>query len=75
MFMIRGSIAAANAPDAVTLDVTNMLGQVIHSSAVTAKDGEIDQEVQLPSSLANGMYIVTLRAGGESKVFHLVVER
>ena len=72
MFMIRGSIDAS---DAVTLDVTNMLGQVIHSGALTPKDGEINQEVQLPSSLANGMYIVTLRAGGESKVFHLVVER
>jgi hypothetical protein len=75
MFMIRGSIDAANAPDAVTLDVTNMLGQVIHSGAITPKDGEINQELQMPSSLANGMYIVTLRAGGESKVFHLVVER
>lgn len=52
-----------------------MLGQTVYSSKVIARSGEINEGVQLSNTLANGMYLLTLRSETEKKVFHLVVEQ
>jgi uncharacterized protein YjdB len=73
MFTIKGTIGTGN--EEVTVDVTNMLGQVVYRGAATTKLGKLDTEVQLDNKLANGMYILTLRNGEEQKVFHFVMEQ
>jgi hypothetical protein len=59
----------------VSLEITNVLGQVIYRNAIIANKGNIDQLVSLDRSLANGMYMLTLRSGSEKAVFHFVVQQ
>ena len=73
-FFIKGSVAGLINGE-VTIEVTDMLGQSVYSGSAQVRSGSIDQRVQLDGSLANGMYMVTLRTEGTSKVFHLMVQQ
>jgi hypothetical protein len=74
MFTIRGTLGSTLNAE-VEADVTNMLGQVVYRGVLQARNGTIDTQVQLDNTLANGMYILTLRSGNEQKVFHFVMEQ
>jgi hypothetical protein len=74
IFMINGTFATTSDLE-VTVEVTNVLGQVVYSSNVMTHNGIIDEKVQLNNSIANGMYVVSIRSANESKVFHMVVEQ
>jgi len=71
-FTVKGTLGTTQNEE-VTLEVTNMLGQVVYTGKVTAQSGVIDAPVQLGSELANGMYMLNLRSGSETKVFHFVI--
>ncbi len=73
-FNVKGSLGSENDGE-VILEVTDVLGQVIYQSKVTAHNGMLNEQVQLNSGLANGMYVLNVRSGNENKVFHIVVER
>jgi hypothetical protein len=73
-FTVKGNLAS-DKDEEVTIEVTNMLGQNVYRSNITAKSGVIDAQVQLDNTLANGMYMLSLRTGAESKVFHFVLEQ
>ena len=51
------------------------LGQVVYKSKFAAVAGKINEEVQLGNNLANGMYMLNLISGTESKIFHVVLEK
>jgi len=73
-FTIKGTLgtgAAGN--DEVSLEITNMLGQVIYNKTVTAVNGTINENIQLGNNLANGMYLLNLRSGAVTKMLHLVI--
>jgi Secretion system C-terminal sorting domain len=72
-FTVKGSLGTAS--EEVTLELTNMLGQVIYTSKITTRNGEINEKIQLNSTPANGMYILNLRSATENKVFHMVIEQ
>ncbi len=72
-FSIKGSFASAN-NEAVTIEVTNMLGQVVYTGTAAPKNGNIDEHISL-SSVANGMYLLSLRSGADHTVFHFVIEQ
>jgi len=73
-FNVKGSLGTTVDQDA-TIEITDMLGQIIYSEKVTAKGGNIDQHISLNSSVANGMYILSLRSGSDNSVFHFVLEQ
>jgi uncharacterized protein YjdB len=73
IFTVRGTLGAGN--EDVNIDVTDMLGQVVYRGTVTTKQGHLETQINLDGSLANGMYILTLRSGTEQKVFHFVMEQ
>jgi hypothetical protein len=73
-FTVKGTLGIT-ADEEVTIEVTNMLGQAIYNSKVETRNGEINEKVQLSNSLANGMYVLTLRSENVNKVFHIVVEQ
>jgi hypothetical protein len=52
-----------------------MLGQVVYKDNIVAKGGKLDEKIALSKTLANGMYILTVRAATENKVFHMVIEQ
>ncbi len=73
-FTVKGTIGAV-ADEEVTMEVANMLGQVIYTNKVQSRGGMINEHISLGANLANGMYILSLRSGSENKVFHLVIEQ
>ena len=73
-FTVKGTLGTAITSE-VTFEITNMLGQVVYSSNATAQNGVVNTQIQLSKNLANGMYLLNMRSGAESKVFHIVVEQ
>jgi glycine rich protein/type IX secretion system substrate protein/Big-like domain-containing protein len=73
-FTVKGSLATTDNQE-VSLEVTNMLGQVVYSNKVMAQGGLLNEQVQLSNTLANGMYILNLHTGSETKAFHFVIEQ
>ncbi len=75
-FIIKGSLtdpACSNCE--VSLEITDMLGQVIYRNTVIARNGRINEQVVLAGTLANGMYLLNLRSANENRVFHFVTEQ
>lgn len=73
-FTVKGSLANTTAHE-VTIEVTNMLGQVVFTNKVNVQNGKLNEAIQLNSSLANGMYLLNLRSENENTVFHFVIEQ
>ncbi len=74
IFTLKGTLGT-NLDEEVTIEVTNMLGQVVLTQRAATRNGAIDEKVQMPYNIANGMYIVNLHAEGGNKVFHIVIEQ
>jgi hypothetical protein len=73
-FVVKGTIGNTVTGE-LNMDVTDMLGQIVYSAKVTAKNGVIDEKVQINNTLANGMYILNLRSETSSKAFHFVLQQ
>jgi hypothetical protein len=73
-FTVKGNFGA-NIDEEVTLEIVNMLGQVVYNTKLMTNNGAINEKVQTANKLANGMYILNLRSVSENKVFHLVIEQ
>ena len=73
-FTIRGTLATIQ-DEEVTVEITDLLGQVVFKNKVMAMNGKINEQVKLNSTLTNGMYSLSLQSQHEHKVFHLVVEQ
>ncbi len=71
-FTIKGTVTGDNDLEVM---VTDMLGQVIYERKVATQNGKVNEQILLSNTLANGMYLLNARSGGESKVFHFVVEK
>ena len=73
-FIIKGYLGSGT-DDLVSYEVTNMIGQVVYRNTLTAQNGSINERVKLAKTVANGMYLLTLHLGTDSKVFHVAVEQ
>ncbi|MES2701392.1 MAG: Ig-like domain-containing protein [Bacteroidota bacterium] len=73
-FSVKGTLAV-KADQEATIEITNMLGQTVYSSKVSAHSGVVSEQVKLSNTLANGMYMLNLISGNERKVFHFVLEQ
>ncbi|MES2702353.1 MAG: Ig-like domain-containing protein [Bacteroidota bacterium] len=73
-FSVKGTLTV-KADQEVNIEITNMLGQTVYHSKVTARNGNIDEQLQLDNTLANGMYMLNMITGNEKKVFHFVLEQ
>jgi trimeric autotransporter adhesin len=72
-FVVSGTLVSQN--DAVvTIEVTDMLGQVVYKGNTTARHGILNEHVKLNNTLANGMYMLNVRTGTANKVFHFVLK-
>ena len=72
-FSLKGNVSADN--EEVTVEVTDVLGQVIYKHKIKVHNGAINEKISLDGTLANGMYMLNLRSGTENKVFHFVIEK
>jgi hypothetical protein len=69
-FTIRGTVVTDEKE--VSVDVTDMLGQVVYRGKVQVVQGKVDARIIMDNVLANGMYMLNLRTATESKAFHFV---
>jgi hypothetical protein len=72
MFTVKGSLGTINDQE-VSIEITDMLGQVVYTTKVMANNGNINELIQLGNSISNGNYILNLRSGTENSVYHIVV--
>jgi len=73
-FRVSGTLVSTN-NETVTMEITDVLGQVVYRNTVTATNGQLDAAVQTGNTLANGMYILNIGIGGERKAFHFVIRQ
>ncbi len=73
-FIIKGNVSGIGSED-VMIEITDMLGQVVHTGKADVRNGSIDEHIQLDRSLANGIYIVNLRSSSVTKAVHLVLQQ
>ena len=77
-FNIKGSIEKSmgtTGNDELTVDVINMVGQTVFTQKIRIINGVVNDQIDLGSNIANGMYLVNIRTASENKVFHVVVEQ
>ncbi len=72
-FAVRGGLGNTQ-DEVVTLEVTNMLGQVIHKQVAETRNGGINEVVKLNGNIASGMYMLNMHTASGNHVFHVVVE-
>jgi hypothetical protein len=72
-FTVKGTLGTAD--ETVTLDVTDMLGQVVFRGSTEVVRGHINAAIQLGNNLANGMYILTVHSASGQNIFHFVMEQ
>ena len=70
-FTVKGTLSSS-VDEEVSLEVTNMLGQVVYRSKAQSVNGAISEQVQL-NNMANGMYILNVRSGNDNSVFNFVI--
>ena len=73
-FTLKGTLGITT-DEEVTVEVTDILGQVVYRNKATAQNGVVNENISLSSMLANGMYILNLRSDTINKVFHFVIEK
>ena len=73
-FTIKGALSIANDVE-VSLEISDLLGQVIYKDNIKAHNGIINEQIHLSSALVNGMYILSIHSASKSKVFHIVIEQ
>ena len=73
-FTVKGTLGTNN-DEQVTLELTDLLGQVVYTNKVMAKGGNIDEQVVTSKRLANGMYMLSVRSEVTNVVFHVVIEQ
>jgi len=71
-FTIKGTLGTND--EQVTIELTDMLGQVVYKEQVQTTGGKISKHVKM-TGIANGIYLLSLRSETDSKVFHIVVEQ
>jgi len=74
IFEVKGSLGTS-VDEEVTFEVVNVTGQVIYSNKGMTINGRVDQKMELPGNLANGMYLLSLRSATQNMVIHFVVEQ
>jgi hypothetical protein len=73
-FAITGTINGIT-NEKVTIEIANMLGQVVYKAQADVRGGKIDARVDLGGSLANGMYLLNLHTENDSKIFHITLQQ
>jgi hypothetical protein len=73
-FSLKGTLGV-QADEDVHIEITDMLGQVVYSKSVVARNGQLDEHIDLSSSLPNGMYMLNMHTSVGNKIFHMVIEQ
>ncbi len=73
-FTVKGTMGTT-LDEQVSLEITDMLGQTIYKSTVLARNGKLNEHIQISNTLANGVYLLNLKSDSGDIVFHFVIEQ
>ncbi len=73
-FVLSGNLGSV-AEETVSVQITDMLGQVVYNNVLRVQNGSINERISLSGALANGMYMLNVSNGAERKVFHFVLKQ
>jgi hypothetical protein len=71
-FTLEGTI---NKGKAIPITIVNVTGQQIYSETAVADNGKLNKEIQLPGSLANGVYLLRMHTDTGTETIRFVLER
>jgi len=71
-FTIKGSIGS-EADQEVSVEITDMLSQVIVRSKAAVRNGAINEHITMNRTIANGMYMLNIQTATSHKTFQVVV--
>ena len=71
-FSISGTLGTT-VNEEVTVEITDMIGQVIYTTKTMSQNGAIDQKIQLGNNVANGTYLLSIHSESTNQVYHLVI--
>lgn len=74
VFTVNGTMGSTQ-DEVITLEVADVLGQVIYRNRVVAQGGKLNEAITMSNTLANGMYILNIQSGNKYKAFHFVIEK
>ena len=58
-----------------SLQVTDMLGQIVYDNIAMLQQGRLDMDINLNRSLPNGTYLLHVRSGDVNATLHFVIEK
>jgi hypothetical protein len=73
-FTIEGYLNSS-ASEPVSIEIVNMLGQIVYSGKISSSNVNLDEHVILNNSLANGVYLLNVHSAMENYLIHFVMER
>ena len=73
-FTIKG-VVNKGVDELISVEITNMPGQVVYHHSFTATNGRINEQVQPGAALAPGLYLLVIRSSTEKKVLPITIER
>ena len=73
-FTIQG-VLNNTADDAVVLEVTDMLGQVVYTRSTTTVSGKLNETIVLNRALADGIYLLTIHTNGFNTTLRFTLEQ
>ena len=79
-FVIKGTTGSV-VDEEITVEITDMLGQVVYSKTIPVYGGKIYKEIDLNPMIANGMYLLHLSQSSTpgaaviNRVFHFAVSK
>jgi hypothetical protein len=71
-FTLSGYTGAIGTED-MHVTITNMLGQVVHKQNLTITNGNVNANITLTNTLANGMYLLNMSTGTHTGTIHFTV--
>jgi uncharacterized protein YjdB len=71
-FSLKGTITNGTDKE-LTIEVSNMLGQVVYTGATTPRNGQVDYQVKLAGDMAAGNYIIRISSDEVNQNFHFVL--
>ena len=73
-FTIKGDLGV-KVNDEVVISITDVLGRKVHSQSARSVNGQLNAQINLDGTLANGQYILSVQSENVNKIFHFVLEQ
>ncbi len=73
-FVLKGNVGVDKDME-VVIDITNMLGRIVYTHKMNAQGGLVNDHIVLDEGMAKGMYLITVRYEGGSKVMYLLINK